>query len=63
MIYIRVGLPSGSTENSQQLQSMLGAALPDLYAAVIIFIVKAHSYFEARGKRRNVLNYAKRLRV
>lgn len=35
--------------DSQQLQSMLGSALPKLYAAVIVFAVKARSYFEAAG--------------
>lgn len=48
-IYIGVTLPSGSTANSQQLQKMLRSALPELYAAVIVFALKARSYFEARG--------------
>ena len=41
--------PSGSTADSQQLQCMLDSALPEFYAAVIVFAVKARSYFEARG--------------
>ena len=45
---IYVGVPL-STANSQQLQGMLDSALPELYAAVVVFAVKAHSYFEARG--------------
>lgn len=45
---IYVGVPL-STVNSQQLQGMLDSALPELYAAVIVFAVKARSYFEARG--------------
>lgn len=43
---IYFALPSQSTA---QLQSVLGFALPDLYAAVIVFAVKAHTYFEAKG--------------
>lgn len=38
-----------STEDSSQLEGMLDSALPELYAAVIVFAVKARSYFEARG--------------
>lgn len=45
---IYVGVPL-STANSQQLQGMLDSALPELYAAVVVFAVKARSYFEARG--------------
>ena len=48
-IYFGVSLPSQSTENSLHLQSMLDSALPELYAAVIVFAVKARAYFEARG--------------
>ena len=49
-IYIGVvPLPSQSTANSLQLQSKLDSALPELYAAVIVFTVKARAYFEARG--------------
>lgn len=38
-----------STEDSSQLEDMLDSALPELYAAVIVFAVKARTYFEARG--------------
>ncbi|KAF8423488.1 hypothetical protein BGX38DRAFT_1238635, partial [Terfezia claveryi] len=31
---------------------MLESALPELYAAVIVFAVKAHAYFEARGLKK-----------
>ena len=48
-IYLGVSLPSRSTANSLHLQSMLDSALPELYAAVIVFAVKARTYFEARG--------------
>ena len=56
-IYNGVTLPSPSTENSSQLQRMLDSTLPDLYAAVIVFSVKARTYFEAKGikKATNVL--------
>ena len=47
---IHTPLPSQSTANS--LQGMLDSALPELYAAVIVFAVKARTYFEARGKHR-----------
>ena len=43
-IYIGVSLPSHSTVNS-----VLNSALPELYAAVIVFAVKARTYFEDRG--------------
>ena len=44
-IYIGVSLPpSHSTVNS-----ILDSALPELYAAVIVFAVKARTYFEDRG--------------
>ena len=46
-IYIGVQLPA---TNSLQLQSKLDSALPELYAAVIVFAVKARTYFEARGQ-------------
>ena len=46
-IYIR---PLQSQVNNLQLQSMLDSALPEFYAAVIVFAAKAHTYFEARGK-------------
>ena len=48
-VYAGVSLPPQSTLNSQQLQNMVDVALPDLYAAVIVFAVKATTYFEARG--------------
>ena len=48
-IYTRVPMPSRSIVNSLQLQSMQDAVLPELYAAVIVFSVKARTYFEARG--------------
>ena len=48
-IYVGVPLPSQSTANSLQRQNMLDSALPELYAAVIVFAVKARAYFEARG--------------
>ena len=48
-VYIGVSLCSQSIASSQQLQSMLDSALPELYAAVIMFAVKARAYFEARG--------------
>ena len=41
-IYIGVALTA-------KLQSMLDSALPELYAAVIVFAVKARTYFEAKG--------------
>lgn len=48
-IYRGVSMPSGSTENNLQLQEMQDSALPELYAAVIVFSVKAQSYFEVKG--------------
>ena len=48
-VYAGVSLPSQSTVNSQQLQNMVDFALPELYAAVIIFAVKASTYFKATG--------------
>ena len=38
-----------STVNTLQLRSMLDSALPNLYGAVIVFAIKARTYFEARG--------------
>ena len=46
---IYVPLPSQSTANSLWRQGILDSALPELYAAVIVFAVKARTYFEARG--------------
>ena len=48
-IYTGIPLPVQSTASSIQLESTLGSALPEFYAAVIVFGVKAHAYFEARG--------------
>ena len=48
-IYKGVPLPSLSAANSLQLESILDCALPELYAAVIVFSVKARTYFEAKG--------------
>ena len=45
-IYNGVPLPSESTENTSQLKERLESALPELYAAVIVFSVKAKTYFE-----------------
>ena len=46
-IFVGVALPSRSMANS--LHSKLESALPEFYAAVIVFAVKARGYFEARG--------------
>ena len=54
-IYNGVSLPSLSLANSRQLQSMLDSALPELYAAVVVFSVKAHTYFKAKGTYRILL--------
>ncbi|RPB22652.1 hypothetical protein L211DRAFT_826561 [Terfezia boudieri ATCC MYA-4762] len=48
-IYIGAPLSSLSAANSLQRQCMLDSALPELYASVIVFAVKARVYFEARG--------------
>ena len=48
-VYVGVPLLPGSTANGLQLQIMLDSALPILYAAIIVFAVKARTYFEARG--------------
>ena len=48
-IYNGVLLPSQSSDNRLQLQAKLEYALPELYAAVIVFSVKARTYFEAKG--------------
>lgn len=39
-------VPSGLTA---ELQHKQGSALPEFYAAVIVFAVKARSYFEGKG--------------
>ena len=49
---VHVPLPSQSTADSLRRQDILDSALPQLYAAVIVFAVKARTYFEARGKHR-----------
>ena len=54
-IYNGVLLPSQSTENTLQLQTKLESALPELYAAVIVFSVKAVTYFEAKGTLHGVI--------
>ena len=46
---IYAALPSQPIPNDLQLQSTLNSALPELYAAVIVFAVKARTYFEAGG--------------
>ena len=48
-IYVGAPLSSQSTTNSLQRQRMLDSAIPELYAAVIVFAVKARGYFESRG--------------
>ena len=48
-IYNGVLLHSESTENTLLLKEKLESALPQLYAAVIVFSVKAITYFEAEG--------------
>ena len=45
---IYAALPSQPTA-SPQLQKTLNSVLPELYAAVIVFVVKARTYFEAGG--------------
>ena len=49
-IYVGV---QGSTE----LQRMLSSALPEFYAAVIVLVVKARTYFEAGGTNTYYLEY------
>ena len=51
-IYFEVPLsphPTAPTANSLRLKNTIDSALPELYAAVIVFAVKARTYFEARG--------------
>ena len=48
-VYTGVPLSLASTGHEPLLQSMLGSALPEFYAAVIVFAVKARAYFEAKG--------------
>lgn len=44
-----VAFPSRSTANGLQSPRTIDSALPEFYAAVIVFAVKARSYFEAKG--------------
>lgn len=48
-IYFEVPLPLRSTANDLQPQSLPESALSEFYAAVIVFVVKAREYFQARG--------------
>jgi len=50
-VYTGVPLASQST-SGRHLQSMIDSALPEFYAAVIFFAVKARVYFEARGMKK-----------
>ena len=54
-IYSGVPLRSQSTEHNLQLQVLLDSALPELYAAVIVFEAKARTYFEARGRSVHII--------
>ena len=55
-IYVGVPLSLRSTvpsaANCLRRQGMLDSALPELYAAIIVFAVKTRVYFEARGTYR-----------
>ena len=42
-------MASQSTTDRQQLQKIVDSALPEFYAAVIVFAVKARTHFEAKG--------------
>jgi len=48
-IYIGTQLSLPSTVDSLHRQRMRDFDLPELYAAVIVFAVKARTYFEAGG--------------
>ena len=48
-IYNGVPLPALSAENSLQFRNMLESVLPGLYASVVVFSIKARTYFEAKG--------------
>ena len=48
-IYFEVPLPLRSTANDLQPQRLPESALSEFYAAVIVFVVKAREYFQARG--------------
>lgn len=48
-IQYKVPLDPQSTENRQRLQTMLDSTLSGLYAAVIVFTVKAQTYYFKAG--------------
>jgi len=48
-IYTGVGLHTAMGDTGK-LKEVLDMALPELYAAVIVFAVKARQYFDARCK-------------
>ena len=48
-IYAGAPLSSQPASYSLQRQSKLDSALPELYATIIVFAVKARTYLEARG--------------
>lgn len=48
-VYIGVPLPLATAGHETPLQRMLDSVLPEFYAAVIAFTVKARAYFEAKG--------------
>lgn len=55
---IYVGVPlHASTPNSPALRNTLDLALPELYATVIVFSIKAREYFKARCKVKPNLFY------
>ena len=49
--------PSESIENTPELKKRLESALPELYASLIVFSVKAETYFEAKCTYPPLLNY------
>ena len=49
-IYTGVGLDK-AMEDTGKLHEVLDVALPELYAAVIVFAIKVRQYFDARCKR------------
>ena len=55
-IYIE-DLFNTSTSNSVALKTTLDLALPELYAAVIVFSIKARQYFNARCRIKSNLFY------
>ena len=48
-IYTGVGLHTGMGDTGK-LHEVLDMALPSLYASVIVFVIKARQYFDARCK-------------